>query len=94
VSSTAEQVNGDSVNSEVVDAENRHSLPAVAERPRRSTRKLKRRLQSDGSTSAADSDTLFGQFVAAELCTITDPAKKLYIKLLIRNIINTALAEH
>ena len=82
-----------SVKSEEVDAEEQVSLPAAAKRRRRNTRRLKR-LESDCSRPAADSDTLFGQFVAAELRAITDPTKNLYTKLLIYNIINTAMKEH
>jgi len=92
-------VNEDAVKRELVDAEEQDSLPTravspfVAIRPKRKTRKPKR-YESDSGQPAADSDALFGQFVAAELCAITDPTKKLYTKLLIHNIINTAMSEH
>ena len=95
------QVNEDSVKSELVDTEDQDAQSnltissAATIRSKRTTKRLKR-LESDSNqpASANDSDTLFGQFVAAELHAIIDPAKKLYTKLLIHNIINTAISEH
>ena len=66
--------------------------PPVAEQSERATKRLKR-VEPDSNRSDLDSDVLFGQFVAAELRTITDPIKKRYTKLQIHNIINTALSE-
>ena len=95
------QVNEDSVKSELVHTKDKDAHPshtyssAAAIQSKRTTKRLKH-LQSDSNqpANANDSDTLFGQFVAAELHAIIDPAKKLYTKLLIHNIINTAISEH
>ena len=83
---------------DLVDTEDQDTLPtrAVSSAAAKRTAKRLKHLESDSNrpASATDSDTLFGRFVAAELHAITDPAKKLYTKLLIRNVMSTAISEH
>jgi len=80
---------------ELDDDEDQYSLPtlAVSAAAAEQSSKRQRCLECDCGRLANDSDVLFGQFVAAELREITDPAKKLYTKLLIHNVINTSMSQ-